>query len=292
MFREVCAAATFLVVHFIIGPTPQTFAQGPPPRAPFVVPASTDPLFGFNRGDPRTTYAEWVGFENSGGGGGRSPILPNNSPEFFSGFAAGEAVFEAFNNRTMGTLGGTGGQAILRATDGSVTVPSRDFQQPDLRTTVAVQVDVAADIWPTIPLDGIDGLPTSDPFLDTESPSVDAASARLSSPLLTDIVPNEVVRVAASYGFRGRDDDIPTLFTTTLFVFDVTGNEASYTVDFGLENRIFVDNTDPQNPIEFVVDPQLRSVAVDTFAVPEPSAFLIAALVGGVGLVATRLRKG
>lgn len=240
--------------------------------ANFVTPTTGDVRFGFDRSGQGTTYAEWFEFERTGGGGSPGNI-PDDSPQAFSGFAPGGATVDG--NTTSVTGGGT----IINGTAFSVTVPGRNFG-PSEPTIVALQVDFSSNIDDSIfALDERDEfgqplpvIPAADPALDTVTPQFDASSPLLSTALLTDIVPTDVIELNRTYDLAGRGGTVPTLFTTSLILFDVTGNEAAYTVDFAVEDGTGV-----------------RSVAIDTFSVPEPGTLALAGLIA-TGLLSLRRR--
>lgn len=232
----------------------------------FVTPSSGDVRFGFDRGGLNTTYAEWFQFERTGGGGSPGNV-PDDSPQASLNAAPGAAVVDG--NTTSVTGGGT----IINGTDFSVSIPSLGLG-PDRPTVVALQVDFSSNIDDSIfapnerdafgvPLAVI---PAADPSLDNATPQFDPASPVLSSGVLTDVAPTEVLELARFYDLAGRGGSVPTLFTTSLVLFELPSNESGYTVGF-----------------EVAAGTGLRSVAIDVSTVPEPSGVALFLLAMGAG---------
>lgn len=229
----------------------------------FVTPTQGDSRFGFDRSEPGTTYAEWFRFERTGGGGSPGNI-PDDSPQAFSGFAEGGASVDG--NTTSVTGGGT----IINGTEFSVGVLGFHVGLGN-QAIVALQVEFSSNIDDSIfspeerdefglPLPVI---PAADPALDTATPQFDPSSPLLSTELLTGVTPTDVIELARFYDLAGRGGVVPTLFTSSLMLFELPENAAQYSVDFAVESGTGV-----------------RSVAIDTFIrVPEPTSGVIALFV-------------
>ncbi|MEM6690794.1 MAG: PEP-CTERM sorting domain-containing protein [Planctomycetota bacterium] len=288
----------------------------PPPGNPnpnFVDPSFTNPLFGFERFSPGTTYAEFYNFAGDldptdplGNIGVNENVrrLPDITPDSLFGFAPGTGFTFDFTTGASATADDSSltGSGVLVTSEGfQVTIPGVDTVDPGrvvLQVAYRTPVDSSIIAPFFVPVLDENGIPTGASVLDEAAflnanldPSSDSVTARfdesevlLSLADATSASSSLFSTVAEVYDVTGPGRNRQaTLLVEELLVFDVPDSSELYTIDFGPDGGLNED-------FDYV------SVSLDTFAgqitaVPEPTSLACLGLVSGAYMLRRRRSK-